>query len=234
MNDLTLKAFESIEIILPFQSTAAAIVLSAIFGEWIAIIYRKYGASLSNRKVFSDVFWLLCVTTTIVIMVVKFSIALSLGLVGALSIVRFRAAIKEPEELVYLFLVIAIGISCGAGQFKAALIVMIITSVVFFARHKYYLKKINNSKNEYFTGVIFNINGPSQKVQIPEIFFQEVFGNKNYSVISLDFQDNTFNGVYKINSDINKEDHDKIVNWATAETTNGLKIKYGTQTFLSP
>jgi hypothetical protein len=110
MNDITLKAFESIEIILPFQSTTIAIVLSALFGEWIAVIYRRYGSSLSNRKVFSDVFWLLSVTTTVVIMVVKFSIALSLGLVGALSIVRFRAAIKEPEELVYLFLVIAIGI----------------------------------------------------------------------------------------------------------------------------
>ena len=49
-------------------------------------------------------------------MIVKSSLALSLGLVGALSIVRFRAAIKEPEELVYLFLIIAIGLGCGANQ----------------------------------------------------------------------------------------------------------------------
>ena len=54
-------------------------------------------------------------TTYIVIMVVKNSLALSLGLVGALSIVRFRAAIKEPEELVYLFLIIAAGLGCGAN-----------------------------------------------------------------------------------------------------------------------
>ena len=82
--------------------------------------------------------------------------------------------------------------------------------------------------------MIFNITGPLSSTQVPEIFFQEVFGNKNYSVISLDFQDNTFNGVYKINSDISKEIHQKIINWATIETKNGLQIKYGTQTFLSP
>ena len=76
-------------------------------------------------------FWLLCVTTTIVIMVVKFSIALSLGLVGALSIVRFRAAIKEPEELVYLFLVIGVGIANGAGQYVAAFTVVVLSTIVF-------------------------------------------------------------------------------------------------------
>ena len=52
-------------------------------------------------------------TTMLIITVVKSSLALSLGLVGALSIVRFRAAIKEPEELAYLFLTIAIGLALG-------------------------------------------------------------------------------------------------------------------------
>jgi hypothetical protein len=111
---------------------------------------------------------------------------------------------------------------------------MIITSVVFFLRHKYYLKKLNSPKNEYFIGVIFNITGPSSSIKAPEIFFKDVFGNKNYSIISLDFQENTFNGIYKINSDITEEDHQKIVKWATLEAKNGLQIKYGTQTFLSP
>ena len=56
-----------------------------------------------------------CATSPIT---VKSSLALSLGLVGALSIVRFRAAIKEPEELIYLFLTIAAGLGTGAGQIK--------------------------------------------------------------------------------------------------------------------
>jgi hypothetical protein len=57
-------------------------------------------------------------------MVVKSSLALSLGLVGALSVVRFRTPIKEPEELVYLFLAIALGLGFGAGQ-------SVVTSIVF-------------------------------------------------------------------------------------------------------
>ena len=60
---------------------------------------------LSNKEYFSDLFIPLSIITCLVITVIKFSLALSLGLVGALSIVRFRAAIKEPEELIYLFLI---------------------------------------------------------------------------------------------------------------------------------
>jgi uncharacterized membrane protein YhiD involved in acid resistance len=59
---------------------------------------------------------LLACTTTLIITIVKSSLALSLGLVGALSIVRFRAAIKEPEELAFLFVTIAIGLGLGANQ----------------------------------------------------------------------------------------------------------------------
>lgn len=78
-------------------------------------VYVRYGHSVSNRTAFAKNFVLLAITTMFIISVVKSSLALSLGLVGALSIVRFRAAIKEPEELTYLFLTIAIGLGCGAG-----------------------------------------------------------------------------------------------------------------------
>jgi hypothetical protein len=61
-------------------------------------------------------FVLLAVITTFVITIIKSSLALSLGLVGALSIVRFRTAIKEPEELTFLFLAIATGLGLGADQ----------------------------------------------------------------------------------------------------------------------
>jgi uncharacterized membrane protein YhiD involved in acid resistance len=79
-------------------------------------IYVKYGRSLSNRRDFARNFVLVATTTTLIITIVKSSLALSLGLVGALSIVRFRAAIKEPEELAYLFLTIALGLGLGADQ----------------------------------------------------------------------------------------------------------------------
>ena len=73
----------------------------------------------------------ICLTTLLVISVVKSSLALSLGLVGALSIVRFRTPIKEPEELAYIFLAIAIGLALGAYQREvAAIAVVFILSVI--------------------------------------------------------------------------------------------------------
>jgi uncharacterized membrane protein YhiD involved in acid resistance len=92
------------------------LLLAAVLGWLLSLMYARFGRSLSNRRAFARNFLLLTVTTTLVISIVKSSVALSLGLVGALSIVRFRAAVKEPEELVYLFVAISIGLGLGAGQ----------------------------------------------------------------------------------------------------------------------
>lgn len=91
-------------------------ILTAIIIHIVAYVYIHYASAVSNRKVFSRNLILISITTMLIITIVKSSLALSLGLVGALSIVRFRTPIKEPEELAYLFLSIAIGLGFGAGQ----------------------------------------------------------------------------------------------------------------------
>ncbi|OHA14948.1 MAG: hypothetical protein A3A10_00920 [Candidatus Tagabacteria bacterium RIFCSPLOWO2_01_FULL_42_9] len=101
---------------IPFWGFALNLILAAVLSYFLSVFYVRYGYSLSNRRIFSRNFLLLTVITTLVITIIKSSLALSLGLVGALSIVRFRAAIKEPEELVYLFMTIAIGLGLGADQ----------------------------------------------------------------------------------------------------------------------
>jgi hypothetical protein len=78
--------------------------------------FQRFGSTLSSREEFAQVFPFILLTTTLIITVVKSSLALSLGLVGALSIVRFRTPIKEPEELAYLFFAIAMGLGLGAAQ----------------------------------------------------------------------------------------------------------------------
>jgi uncharacterized protein DUF4956 len=78
--------------------------------------FKTFGSTLSNRDEFAQVCPFILLTTILIITVVKSSLALSLGLVGALSIVRFRTPIKEPEELAYLFISIAIGLGLGADQ----------------------------------------------------------------------------------------------------------------------
>lgn len=123
--------------------------LLIILGILLELTYRKCGRSLSNRKGFASNFILLSFTTMVIIVTVKSSLALSLGLVGALSIVRFRAAIKEPEELVYLFLAISIGLVLGANQRMIALLGLAIALVIIWTR--YFLEKPKVSHNLFLT-----------------------------------------------------------------------------------
>ena len=94
----------------------AYILICAILLYLLATAYKKYGQSISNRAQLAKVLMIVGLTTFIIISIVKSSLALSLGLVGALSIVRFRTAIKEPEELGYFFMAIALGLGMGANQ----------------------------------------------------------------------------------------------------------------------
>ncbi|RMG29965.1 MAG: DUF4956 domain-containing protein [Bacteroidetes bacterium] len=110
------------------------LLLAGLLGFVLAWVYRRFGTALTNRQQFSYLFPMLTMTTMVIISFVKSSLALSLGLVGALSIVRFRAAIKEPEELMYLFLCIAIGLGLGAGQLGASLLAFGIIGLVLAGR----------------------------------------------------------------------------------------------------
>ncbi len=101
--------------------------IAALLGVILGQVYIRFGRSLSNRRAFARNFLVLVVTTTLIISIVRSSMALSLGLVGALSIVRFRAAIKEPEELAFLFLAISTGLGLGAGQ---ALVTIVALTVI--------------------------------------------------------------------------------------------------------
>ena len=96
------------------------LVINLFIGFLLAILVRwhftKYGTTLSNRYEFASIFPMILLTIALIIAIVKSSLALALGLVGALSIVRFRTPIKEPEELAYLFLIIGLGVALGAGQ----------------------------------------------------------------------------------------------------------------------
>ena len=138
--DLNFFINQNVQIDIP--NFVLSLISAAILSFFVQLFYIRYSSTLSNRKEFSKNFVILGVTTCIVIMIVKSSLALSLGLVGALSIVRFRAAIKEPEELVYLFLIIAIGLGCGANQLIITF-VGIVFALILIIIYSGYLK---NSK----------------------------------------------------------------------------------------
>ena len=131
------------------QNFIVSLLCAAILSFLVQLFYIKYSSTLSNRKEFSKNFVILGVTTCIVIMIVKSSLALSLGLVGALSIVRFRAAIKEPGELVYLFLIIAAGIGCGSGQIKITVLGILFSLLAIVFSSKILKQKINSGKQSF-------------------------------------------------------------------------------------
>ena len=95
---------------------AANLLIGAVLSFVLGWHFVRFGRTMSNRAVFAHMLPFIALTTILVISVVKSSLALSLGLVGALSIVRFRTPIKEPEELAYIFMAIAIGLGLGADQ----------------------------------------------------------------------------------------------------------------------
>ena len=155
MNENLLESFfinSSVEI--NFLNFIFSIILSALLAFLVKLSYVKISKSLNDKEHFSETFVPLAIITTLVITVVKFSLALSLGLVGALSIVRFRAAIKEPEELVYLFFIIGIGLANGANQFLVAIIATLITLTILYIRKIYSDKKNVNSLSETSTNIL--------------------------------------------------------------------------------
>ena len=106
------------------------LILAVLTSFILSRVYIYWGGSLSNRRKFAANFMLVTVTTTFIILVVRSSVALSLGLVGALSIIRFRAAIKEPEELAYLFFAISLGIGLGDNQRVVTLITLAVVVII--------------------------------------------------------------------------------------------------------
>ena len=180
-----------------------AILLSLILGYVVKFTYIKAGRALNDKDYFSDTFIPLAIVTTLVITVIKFSLALSLGLVGALSIVRFRAAIKEPEELVYLFLVISIGLANGANQFLLSTLATLIT-VTFLLIRNYYQSKNRSSFQFNADANILNINIiDNNKKDIKEITNQLKTQFKYLKLKSANIEKNKSNYVfwYEVDND---------------------------------
>ena len=147
---------------LALDTLAINLLLSIALSSLVAWFYARYGRSLSNRASFARNLPPLALTTVLIISIIKSSLALSLGLVGALSIVRFRTAIKEPEELVYLFLAIAIGLGLGADQRVPTVMTLLIILAYFFVRTFFDPRA---QKNNLF----FNVVAPGDESSFAQI-----------------------------------------------------------------
>jgi len=121
-----------------FLDMAVSLALAFAIGLFIFEIYRKTYRGVMYSRSFGITLLALAMITDLAIMTVTSNVVLSLGMVGALSIVRFRTAIKEPLDIAFLFWSIVVGIMLGAGMIPLAVFGSIILGVVFlvFSNHK--------------------------------------------------------------------------------------------------
>lgn len=201
--------FANLEVNLKLSQVVIGLLLSALLSYILGKLYVAYGTSLSNRKRFASNFVLLTTSTALIIMIVKSSLALSLGLVGALSIVRFRAAIKEPEELVFLFINIAIGLGVGANQWIVTTVAFIVLCGLIALRH--FTHKKEEGHNLYLS-VGGKVGGDLTLKNITEVMkkhckavqlkrFDEVDGALEASML-VDFD--SYENLEEIKKDLNK------------------------------
>ena len=150
----------------PYASVGLAslllnLIIGYILASLIGIHFRKFSTAFGNRKDFSRLFPILMLSVILIITVVKASLALALGLVGALSIVRFRTPIKEPEELIYLFLNIGLAIALGAGQTFAAIIACVVILILMAVSKKRMAKSFQ--ENGLFLSISYTVTENAAK-----------------------------------------------------------------------
>lgn len=121
---------------LSVRSIIICIAITTLIAAYIFILYRIINRNSFYNKNFNLSLLALAVITAAIILTIQSSIIISLGMVGALSIVRFRTAIKDPMDLVFLFWSISVGIVCGAGFAVIAVIAsVVLTCILLLANH---------------------------------------------------------------------------------------------------
>ena len=180
-----------------------AILLTVITSYILKYTYEIKSKSLSSKHQISSIIPLLTIIIFLVIMIVKSSLALSLGLVGALSIVRFRTPIKEPEDLIYLFLAIGLGIGYGALQIFITTNVFIVILIIIWLLSK---KENISSNNDY--NLIVEVNDSKTYEKINEDLIKSI--NKVCNEVKLLKIEKTENGEISLFLSVNFENFNKI------------------------
>lgn len=202
-----LEGFASAD--MPTSKIITILLITFMIGIYIFFIYRLVNKSALYDRSFHVAMSIISVITAGIIIAMQSSIVISLGMVGALSIVRFRTAVKDTMDLLFLFWSIGEGIICGAGLFDIGIVVaLIVTFGIFFleylpASRKPYLLIVNASSIEQEEEIINSINAHSKSAKIKSRNIKktgfdiilEVFSKEERALVG---DLNTIAGVYGI------------------------------------
>ena len=218
-----ITTFENFLTTQSYQVPVAGFALNLLIVGFLAFtlghVYIHYGSTISNRRQFAKNFVMIAMTTMLIISVVKSSLALSLGLVGALSIVRFRTAVKEPEELAFLFLNIAIGLGLGADQRIITVLGTFIVLSVIVIRKKF----IRSPKFDQNLHLTISSQNPD-KIQLNKIVS---ILNKHCSAVDLkrfDETSETLESTFLVNFD--DFEHIELLKNELSSVSKSVKITF--------
>lgn len=121
---------------LTLRSAVILLIAAGVLGIYLFFVYRFMTADSFYSKSFNVSLILICVITAAIIVTIQSSVVVSLGMVGALSIVRFRTAVKEPLDLIFMFWSISVGIICGAGMVGLAIALALGATVLALVFYK--------------------------------------------------------------------------------------------------
>ncbi len=139
--DVFKKSFlEQFTGLISVQSIILSLLTAFLISVFILFIYKKTFNGVVYSKSFSLSILLLSLVTTLIIQTISSNITLSLGMVGALSIVRFRTAVKEPVDTGFMFWAITAGIMAGANLYIAAILGSLIVGIIYFISYSFGLK----------------------------------------------------------------------------------------------
>ena len=153
-----------------------AIGLSFVLGLFVVLIYKVTYGGVCFSKSFAACLIMLSMVTALVILVISSNVVLSLGMVGALSIVRFRTAIKEPSDTAFAFWAIATGIVCGAGYTVIACLMTLLLGLLFVVLHVF---ASGRKKNSFM--VVVRYSGECRAEQKLQAMRHYQLKNKNMS-----------------------------------------------------
>lgn len=125
---------------LSVERIVTAVLLTFVLSLAMVFVYRLTYSGVSFNKGFAAGLILLSLITSTIIMTISTNLVLSLGMVGALSIVRFRTAVKEPNDTIFMFWAISIGLMCGAGLVFISILSTVAISVLYMLVHFIYCR----------------------------------------------------------------------------------------------
>ena len=177
------------------KTIITGLAITTVIAVYIFFIYRMVTRKTFYSQTFNLSLIAMAIITSAIILTIQSNIVLSLGMVGALSIIRFRTAIKDPLDLVFLYWSISVGIICGAGLSVIAVLLSLIMSVVVLLMQKYPLKKLS---------MILVVN--STNISNDKLIIEEVKKYcKKYKVKSKNLTATSLDMIIEINVDTESE-----------------------------